>query len=56
MLEAGYTLLCAQYGKTPSWGHTPGLTTRAEIEELSLDGWRAANVWITRNIPGLPEQ
>jgi hypothetical protein len=56
VVEAGYTLLCAQYGKTASWGHTPGLTTRAEIEEFSLDGWRAANVWITRNIPGLPEQ
>lgn len=55
---AGYTVLCAQFGKTAAWGYSPQLKTRAQLDEFTRDGWRSANVWITRDFTGdeaLPE-
>jgi len=45
----GMTILCAQYGKTVAWTYSPPLTTREAITEFAADGWRAANLWITRD-------
>ena len=55
---AGYTILCAQFGKTAAWSYSPTLKSKQSIEEFAADGWRAANVWITRDFNGenpLPE-
>jgi hypothetical protein len=45
----GYTVLCAQSGKTAGWSYSPRLKSRAEIAEFVADGWRAANVWIAKD-------
>lgn len=48
----GYTILCAQYGTTAAWHHTPALKTNADIIKFADDGWRAANIWIVRDLEG----
>ncbi len=56
----GMTILCAQYAKaSATWANSPGIKTRSQVVEFAADGWRSANLWITRDFAGddaLPEE